>query len=110
MLEGVVVGLPVGGAVLGLEGLAHAVIVPDGRKPRLMQQSRIGDIPFSFVAKVYNVHNFAYFFGCDINADIRSISRYKGVLTNIFDMNNDGAIVLFNLSGWVVSPNVGHTG
>ena len=39
MLEGLVVGLPVGGAVLGWEGLAHAVIVPDGRKPRLMQQS-----------------------------------------------------------------------
>ena len=39
MLEGLVVGLPVDGLVLGREGLAHAVILPDGRKPRFVQQS-----------------------------------------------------------------------
>jgi hypothetical protein len=38
----VVVCLPVNGLVLGREGLAHAVILPDGRKPRFVQQSRAG--------------------------------------------------------------------
>ncbi len=33
LLEGLVVGLPVDGLVLGREGLAHAVILPDRRKP-----------------------------------------------------------------------------
>lgn len=33
LLEGLVVGLPVDGLVLGRKGLAHAVILPDGRKP-----------------------------------------------------------------------------
>ena len=33
LLEGLVVGLPVDSLVLGREGLAHAVILPDGRKP-----------------------------------------------------------------------------
>ena len=33
LLEGLVVGLPVGGLVLGREGFAHAVILPDRRQP-----------------------------------------------------------------------------